>query len=537
MPRSLAAPLLIALVAVFAVSACAVPGTTAAAASQEVKPGYLAVADTEKSSSGTMSMQLDYDSAEATGLDPQLAQAARSWSLMSLVYETLVTVGPDFTIQPRLAKAWDQPEPSTYVFHLREDVVFSNGRPMMADDVVGSLKRLAEGSGVWSSQIGEITSVTAPDTGTVEVKLAQPYSPFLAALANTPAAVLPMAEIEAGAIDLTKVMLGTGPFVVEAHRQDESWTFKPNSAYRDEKALGIDALNVEIVSSETTRLAGLREGSTIFANLNNADSLDLAVGDMNTRVVNQQQSDLYYLVLNSQRKTSPLADQEIRQAIASVLNRQQLADLALAGMAVPTNVTPAILPDACSPVEPASDAEEAAKGAIDVARGKKLDLLIYSSEPALSQLAQVVQQQLKVIGVDVTIKNLDMPTYNAKVFGSSPGDFDMAIGWFAGYADSSMLTKWWNPTTAIFSAGFIGNHEDLNSAIDEAASLAEGPDRTTALNEVCSLVEHYAEMLPLVTRPSLIGYRTDRLAPTLYANEGYGSVLRDIVDFRLLAEG
>ena len=54
----------------------------------------------------------------------------------------------------------------------------------------------------------------------VTVTLAEPYAPFLAALANTPAAVLPIAEIEAGEVDITTEMLGTGPLVATAHRQD-----------------------------------------------------------------------------------------------------------------------------------------------------------------------------------------------------------------------------------------------------------------------------------------------------------------------------
>ena len=95
-----------------------------------------------------------------------------------------------------------------------DDAVFSNGRPMTAADVVGSLQRLRDTPVTWTSQLGPIASIEATGDREVTVTLSEPYTPFLAALANTPAAILPMAEIEAGTVDITTEMLGTGPLVV-----------------------------------------------------------------------------------------------------------------------------------------------------------------------------------------------------------------------------------------------------------------------------------------------------------------------------------
>ena len=170
---------------------------------EEAADGLLSSVDKAFDGSGAVSIALDADAQEAQGLDPQSAATARSWSIYGLVYETLVTVDKDMKIAPGLATSWHQPDDMTYQFSLDDSAEFSNGRSVTVDDVVESLKRLTESESVWAGQMGPVKSIRAIDDSRVEVKLSEPYVPFLAALANTPAAILPMEEIEAGALDPT----------------------------------------------------------------------------------------------------------------------------------------------------------------------------------------------------------------------------------------------------------------------------------------------------------------------------------------------
>ncbi|UYM06594.1 ABC transporter substrate-binding protein [Solicola gregarius] len=512
-------------------------GASSDDATREEADGYLAVADDSATGAGDVSIQLDYDSVEAGGLDPQTATTARSWSLMSLTYDTLVEIGPDFEFDPGLATKWETPNPTTYVFTLRDGVKFSNGRPMTADDVVDSLERLISGQGVWAIQLDSVKSVKATGDNEVTVSLKRPQTAFLATLANTPAAILPMKEIKAGSIDPAKEMVGTGPFVVENHRQDVSWSFARNEHYWDADNLKIDSLDVEIVGQESTRLAAIRDGSADFAFFNNVDSLDLLTGTNNARAVNQQNTDFYTLFVNSQQKGSALANPDVRFALNTALDRQELADVALAGHALPTGVSPTTLPDACKvedlPSETAS-ADDTEK-VLEDAGVDDLNLMIYSSEPALGQLAQVIQQQLEAVGVTVTIDKVDDGTYDSRAFAKQPADFDLALYWFAGYGDASMVSKWWNPEVVPAHAGFMGADPKLNSLIEKAGSTAAGKERAATITDLCARVDQNSEIVPLVTRPSVLGYRTDTLSPTLYSNEGYGNVLRNIVDWRVPA--
>ncbi len=522
-------------------SSCAAPEAGAGQTEQEeAAPGFLAVADDALTAQGELTVQLDYDTSEADGLDPATAQTARSWSIMGLVYETLVTTDENFEIAPQLATSWEQPDDTTYVFTIDTDATFSNGRALTPADVVGSLQRQVDSMSVWSGQMGPVESITATGDDQVTVKLSSPYAPFLAALANTPAAILPMQEVTDGSLDLKTTMLGTGPYVVGDHRQDESWTFTANPDWHGGDDLAVQTLDLQIVDQETTRQAALREGSAGLANFVSIDALTQLGDASNVKVVNQTQSDFYYLNVNSQVADSPLQDQDVRFAINTAIDRQAIADIVFAGQTSPTGVTPSNLPGACAvdslPSEQASldDAKQIIEqsGAGDT----KLSLLVYTSEPVMGQIAQLVQQQLAEIGVTVEIEQYDTATYNARVFTAQPGDFDLSLGWFAGYVDPSMVTKWWNPEQAGFNVGFTGVHDDLNQLIQRGAETTDADERAEVLTDLCATADEYSEIVPLVHRPSIIGFDTASVSPTIQSNEGYGDILRNIAEYRIAGE-
>ncbi|MGM1017436.1 MAG: ABC transporter substrate-binding protein [Actinomycetota bacterium] len=526
----------VALVAIatLALTGCAAGASPEPTPSQdEAAPGFLAVADESFDAGGELVVQVDYDTAEASGLDPQGAATARSWMLEGLSYETLTTIDENLAVAPSLATSWETPSDTEYVFTLADDAVFSNGRAMTADDVVGSLQRLLDTPTTWTGQLGPVSSVEATGDLEVTVTLAEPYAPFLSALANTPAAVLPMAEIDAGEIDITTEMVGTGPLVATAHRQDEEWTFEPNEHHPDADALGFSTLTIDIVGDEATRAAALRDGSADFAVLNSIDSAELLSNASDVTVVGQKNTDFHYLMINSLTGDEALQNEEVRFAINSAIDRDAINELAFGGATSATGVTPAGLPDACIAADlPSAERDvAAAKAVIDEVGGLELNLFVYTDEPVLAQIAQVMQQNLAEIGVTVEIEQVDYATYSDRVYGS-PADFDLALSWFAGYADPAMVTTWWNPEVAGFSAVFMQGSDELDGLIAEGYATEPGADRAAVFENLCAVVDEQSELVPLVLRPSTLGWNTASLSPTLTTDEGYGNFLRHITEFR-----
>lgn len=511
-------------------------GRPGEATPQAAPSGYLAVTDTAAASGGTLTMQVAADNAAAAGLDPHMSAAAASWNLMSFVYQTLVTVGPDYTVEPLLAEKWEMPDPTTYVFTLRDGVAFSNGRTLTADDVVGSMERLLASDSIWKGQLGPVKSVRKTGNNEVTFRLTEPYTPLLGALANVTAAVLPMKEIDDKSIDITKQMLGTGPFVVADHRQDVSWTFTKNPAYWGQGRPAVDTLKVQIVPQEATRLAALRDGSSQLSVFVNADTARLLEGVPNVRVATQATSDYHYINLNSLGKT--FGDQRVRQAVNIALDRKQIAEVATGGQSKPTGVTPVGLPDACDPakVPSATAGLDKARSLLKEAGAERLTFTMstYTTDPVLGQIAQIMQQNLQKIGVTMKIELLDEGTWANRVYVENPPPFDASMTWFAGYVDGAMVARWWNPDTALFNKAFMKTDPQLTALIDQASTEIPGAGRGATFQKLCDRADLNSEMLPLATRPQFIAYRSDTLSPSIIANEGYGNPFRLVSTFREL---
>src|SRR5262249_35321889 len=170
---------------------------------------------------------------EMTGLDPQFSGDGTSWAVFYFVYQRMFTTTDDLKPSGQLVEAWKQVSPTEYTFKLRHGATFSNGRSLLASDVVGSFKRLMDPKrgAAWGRQLKAVKEVTAIDDHTVSFDWSEPLTPLLAILAVSPTAIMPMKEIEDGSFDPDKGMLGSGPYVVVDHKQDEYWRLARNPHY------------------------------------------------------------------------------------------------------------------------------------------------------------------------------------------------------------------------------------------------------------------------------------------------------------------
>ncbi len=509
---------------------------------QEVAAGFLAVADESLPTGGALSVYLDYDSVEVNGVDPQTAETARSWMLMSLAHDTLVDLDENFQPVPALAESWEIVSPTEYVFTLRGDAAFSHGRAVTPEDVKGSIDRLREVGGSWAGQIAAVESVEVTGDREVTFTLSAPMTALLGALAHVGTAVLPIAEIESGEIDITKDMIGAGPFIATRHVQDESWTFEKNPEFYGAADVTLDGIDVKIVPDEANRLAAIRDGSADYAFFNNPDALDLLAGTPEAAVVSQQNTDFFFLILNSQNPDSPLYDPAVRLAINAAVDRAQIAEIAFGGTAVPTGLTPFALPDACVAADVPSAQltdDEIRKTITDAGLdGKTLRLITWNSEVGPGAIAQVIQQQLAEFGITLELEIVDGGVWGDALYGESeePMADDLSITWYSGYGDASMVTNWWNTEVHTFSARYMGGSPEINELILRGAETASGTERHEVFTDLCAAVDEISEGVPLVNRPGVIAYRTDAVSPTINTNEGYGDLLRFVTDFRLVGE-
>ena len=181
---------------------------------------------------------------EATMLDPHISILGSSWEMLHLVYDSLIDVDDTLNPTPAIAESWEQESPTSYLFTIRSGVKFSNGADVTVADVVGSLKRVQDPATAswWLRPMGQIEDVAAVGDTQVRITLKVPHAPLLAALAATMCSILPMSLIENGELDVTKDMLGSGPYRIVSHEQDDNWVLGRNPHYYQDGLPKIDRI-------------------------------------------------------------------------------------------------------------------------------------------------------------------------------------------------------------------------------------------------------------------------------------------------------
>ncbi|EAQ43974.1 ABC transport protein, solute binding component [Roseobacter sp. MED193] len=475
---------------------------------------------------------------ETTMLDPHTAILGSSWQMLHLVYDSLIDVDEELNPIPAIAESWEQESPTSYLFTIRSGVKFSNGADLTIADVVGSLKRVqdpATGSW-WVRPMGMIDDVVAVGDNQVRVTLQEPHTPLIAALAATMCSILPMSLVESGELDVSKDMLGSGPYKIVSHEQDDNWVLERNPHYYQQGLPKIDRIVVKIVPSDNTRIAQLRDGSIDIASFEASPDAGLLLrGVANVEVNVEDVTNYYILGLNAVAEDSPFKDIKLRQAVALTLDRELIANIALGGGGQPTAVM--------APAHKACDTSKLPLFGQDLDRARQLlaesgneDLsfeLLVRNIPADIQMAQVIAQGVAKIGLTANIAVVDEGIWVQRAWIDNPSKFEAMITWYAGYADPAISTLWWNPGVAGFTAGHVENNDDINAAID-AAYQTGGEARGAVLQNLCAKIDESANVIPLVTRQDTIAYRSDKLKAKLAHLEGYVHTLRNVETFELM---
>lgn len=480
---------------------------------------------------------------EILGFDPHVEVNGVSWQFLYLTYENLVTTGDDLSIQPQIAESWEETSPTSYTFHLRAGATFSNGRQVTADDVVGSLKRVLDPAlaSVWAVQMGPITDVVAVDPATVRIDLSKPYAALLPALAGINAAIIPMKELADGSFDPSKDLLGSGPYMLVEHKQDESWVFARNPHYWQAGQPVADTLDILIIPDDAARIAALRDGRVDIANFDSPDAPLLLQGVADVTTVVQQTTNYYRLDVNALRADSPFHDARIRRAMEYALDRQQISDIALAGTGQVDYPLPRAFAqsEACAALpsyaEPREARLEQARAWLSEAGADGLEVQLIASPavPVFPLIAQVIQSNLAEVGLEVEILQLPAAEWLERSF--STGQFDFALSWFAGYADPSMVLGWWDPEFAKWNKVFLEPNPELAALLDQAKQTADGPERQTLFAEICGKIDEQATILSLVGKPDIVAWRTDRITADIQPVEGYFDTLKHVETFARVA--
>lgn len=478
---------------------------------------------------------------ETKEFDPQVAILGSSWQLLHTLYDSLLDMDENLNLVPGLAESWEQTSPTSYRFNIRQGVKFSNGRDMTVDDVIGSVKRLYDpktGS-YWALEMGTLKEIRKVGDWSMEMILASPHTPLLHGLTATMASIMPMKEIESGELVPSKDTLGTGPFMVKSHTQDDNWVLVRNPHYWRKGLPKIDELRVKIMPSDPARIAGLRDGSIEIASFEASPDAPLLLKNIpNVRVHVEDVTNFYFFAMNAVWDQSPFRNEKLRQAVALTIDRNMIRNIALGGAGEPT----AAMAPAFGKCDTSKlpfwnrDIDKAKKVLAESgAEGAEFELLVRNL-PADIQMAQVIKLNTAEIGLNANISVVDEGTWVKRAWIDNPSQFEAMVTWYAGYSDPVMATLWWDPKKAGFTAGHMPTVPELNKLMEDGFSLPNGPERDAALQALCAKIDEIAVKVPLVTRQDTVAFREDKVSATVAHIEGYVNTLRGVEEYTLVPQ-
>ncbi len=184
-------------------------------------------------------------------------------SIESLAVQSLMEFESDGKVKPGLASSVEQPNQTTYVYHLRS-VKFSDGKPLTAADAVFSLDRAMNGKESWTkSEWTDVASITAPNSATVMVKLKRPDPFFQDIVASggqvaEKAAIERMSEKEIGTPG--HMLVGSGPWKIDSYTPGVSVALSRNPYWTGSRPPA-EKITIDFFKSEAAIALALRSGA------------------------------------------------------------------------------------------------------------------------------------------------------------------------------------------------------------------------------------------------------------------------------------
>jgi oligopeptide transport system substrate-binding protein len=415
-------------------------------------------------SGGTLRMAIG---SEPPSLDPGLATDTTSAFVVLNTNTPIIYLGPapDLKPEPGLAKSWDVAG-KTVTLHLRDDVKWTDGTTVTADDVVWSWLRTIspqlgadyayqfygiQGASEYNSckpsasnqQCNSLKSkvgLTAPDATTVKITLTSPQPWFLQQLSHT--SFIP---VNKGAVDkwgdkwtAPGHNVSDGPFKLTSWKHDASLTLVKNPDWYDASRVKLDKVDLTIITEGATAEQSFNSGNVDVNETGWPPSDTPRI--KNTPAYQQFPSlGIYYYGFN----VKAIPDVNQRKAMALAIDRKAIVDhITQTGQVPATAFSPEGIPGAktinsgSTFLSPTANMDEANKYMAKVSNPVKSVNLIFNNAPGHKEIATAIQANWKKLGLNVTLKQQDWPQF-LKFLGPPP-DPSVGVyrnGWIADFPD------------------------------------------------------------------------------------------------------
>ncbi|MEI3173591.1 MAG: ABC transporter substrate-binding protein [Lachnospiraceae bacterium] len=436
--------------------------------------------------------------------------------VLNQIYDTLLYYSPDGTKdpEPRIAESYEISDDGLdYTFHLRDDVTFHDGTPVTADDVVFSIE-LYKASEYQGSQISMLSSVEATDEHTVVCHLDAPYSPFLQGICSP--MIASKAYYESSEDDFVNNPIGTGPYKFVSRAKGSNIKLEANEDYY-RGAPEIKEVTFEVIPDSSTKAIALQTGEVNFAEIDSATKPQLEANPAIT-IAEVPTSAFSYIAMNTEKE--PFNDVKVRQAINYAIDRDNLVAVCYDGEAeVNSNIcAKERFGYSDDQFQYTYDPEKAKELLAEAGIETPYDLGEILVAEKYSNLATVIQNDLKAVGLDVTIS---VKEFNSYISDLQNGSYGITALNMTLEGDTQTLEM-------AFTSDYIGiannarySDEEMDKLFEQARTETDNDKRAEIFNEIFTKAQDEAIYAVMCNPMTLYAYNSDLTCPEFVLEGNY----------------
>jgi peptide/nickel transport system substrate-binding protein len=448
-------------------------------------------------------------------LDPRSAADDVSQKAAQLVYNGLMRFDRELRPIPDLAESLNHPSPTEYIVTLRRGVRFHDGHELTSADVAYTFRTLLQPDFVspYRGAYDRLASLEVHDRYTVAFRLREPFGSFPVAL------VLPQIVPEGATRSIREHPVGTGPYRFIRYVSDDRLELAAFDGYFRGRPRN-DGVVLKVVPDNIMAGLELRKGTT-----------DMVINDLPPDIVSQlarddrlqamQSPGVDYQYIGLNLRDPVLKDMRVRQAIGYAIDRGAIVEYLRRGLATPAA---GILPPTSWAFDPdvftfAYDPAKA-RAILDAAGypdpdgdgpAARLHLTLKMSSNEFNRLqAAVVQQNLRAVGIDLSVRTYEFATLFADVLA---GNFQMYfLQWTGGsVADPDILRRVFH-SNQVPPAGFNrGGFSDprVDRLLDAATISTDESERRRLYRDAQRLIAEQAPYISLWCKTNVVVARKD----------------------------
>jgi oligopeptide transport system substrate-binding protein len=457
-------------------------------------------------------------------LDPSMGGDAASVSVIIQLFSGLVETSPEMDVLPDVAQSWEVLEGGRrYIFHLRADVRWSDGEPVLAGDFEYAWRRVlapATGSsvaglfydieGAEAFHQGKVSDpdcvgVRALDEHTLVVELAEPTGYFLHLMTCSAFCPVPRHVVEAHGETWTAAerIVTNGPFRLEAWEPGKSIVLVRNLEYHGRFTGNVQRVVLDLSTDQSARLE-MYEADALDVLTDSLDTLGLQPAVVDGIRQRYAEECLSEPVLNTRyigfdTSRPPFDDARVRRAFALAIDREMLADVVLRGYVSPATggLVPPGMPGHLAggglPYDPGQARQLLSEAGYPDGRGFPATdgLIPLGSVPAV--IGEYLQTRWREnLGVEIEWEPVDWMSFLDRLYGEPP-HLHLNI-WLADYADPDSFLRGCLQQTA---ASIGWRDQAFADLVDKARRVTDQGERMKLYQQADKILIYEAVIVPL----------------------------------------